>query len=81
MLAFLMFSFVIRQGLSILADRPAWSLLAILPDHCHVTGLLPGVISAFVIRQGLSILADRPAWPLLAILPDHCHVTGLWPGV
>ena len=52
MLSLSMSSFVIREGFSIVADPPAWSLLSILPDHWHAAGLLPGVVSSFVIREG-----------------------------
>ena len=61
MLSLSMYSFVIREGLSIFADLPAYLRLAILSDHCHATGLFPAVVSYFVIREGLSMLTDHPA--------------------
>ena len=70
MLPLSVYSFVIREGFSIVVGFPAWLLLAILTDHCHVTGLFPGVVSSclfpgvvssFVIREGSGIPADLSA--------------------
>ena len=75
MLSLSMCSFVIRESFSIVADLPAWSLLAILTDHCHVTGLFPGMVSLFVIGENSGVLADLSAWLFLATLSDYCYVT------
>ena len=61
MLSLSMCSFVFHEGFGMLAELTAWLLLTIWPDHFHVTGSLPGVISHFVIREGSGIFADLPA--------------------
>lgn len=81
MFAFSVSFFVIRYGISILAELSAWSRLAILPDHGHFTGLLLAVDTSFVFRQGSGIYPNRPAWLLLAIFSVHYHFTGFLSGV
>ena len=71
MLAFTMCSFVIRQGLSIIAN-----LATGLAVHHLLAGLLPGVVSSFVSRQGLNIIAN-----LAAGLAVHHLLADLLPGV
>lgn len=65
------FSFVVRQGLGILADCPAWLLLTIFADHSDLTDFLTAVDSSTVVRQDITILADCPAGLRLTIFSDY----------
>lgn len=76
-----MFSFMIREGFSILADRPAFLSLAIPPDYGFLTDFFATVVLSSVIQQGLKTVKNGSARLLLVILPAHSHVTGLLPGV
>lgn len=72
---------MIREGFSILADRPALLPRAILPDYGFVADFFATVVPSSVIGEGLKTVKNGSAWLLLVILPEHSHVTGLLSGM